>query len=154
MARAVLDHHPQCRGVGQGRFVDPAGAQGVVHVGDGHDAGGQRDGLAGQAVGIAPAVAALVVMARDVDGHLQETRAKPCRSATFCSVSDPMVVCVCMRTNSSGRQLAGLEQDVVGQPDLADVVQRGAALQHLDEIRVDLAGEDRRLGGLLARQRQ
>ena len=53
-----------------------------------------------------------------------------------------------------GVELARLEQDVIGQAHLADVVQRRTALQHLDEVGVDLAGEGRRPAASSARQRQ
>ena len=95
-----------------------AGAQGVVHVGDGHDPGGERDGLALQAVRVAPAVPPLMMVTRDLHGHLQEGRAKPCRSATFRSVSDPMVVWVCIRTNSSAVSLPGFNRMWSGSPAL------------------------------------
>ena len=49
--------------------------QHVEDVGDVHDAGGERDRLAGEAVGIAAAVPPLVVAAHDPLGDLEDLRA-------------------------------------------------------------------------------
>ena len=70
-ARSV-QHDLHGGGVSQGRLVGAAGANAVIHIGDGDDACGQGDVIAGEAIGVSLAVETLVVMAGDVDRHLQE----------------------------------------------------------------------------------
>jgi hypothetical protein len=59
-----------------GRPVGAVGGERVPHVGHGHDAGGQGDLLPGQAVGVAGAVVALVVLADHGQG-VAERRGPP-----------------------------------------------------------------------------
>src|SRR5262245_56469050 len=56
----------------QGGFITSARAQRIVYIGDGYDAGGQGDVIAGQPAWIAVAVMPLMVMAGNIDGHLQK----------------------------------------------------------------------------------
>ena len=58
--------------VRHGFFVGTTRAQGVVHVGDGDDAGGEGDAVAAPAVGVAAAVPFFVVAAGDFAGQLEE----------------------------------------------------------------------------------
>ncbi len=46
-------------------------------------------------------------------------------------ISAPFTVCDCMIRHSSASSAAGLEQDVVRDPDLADVVERAGVAQHV-----------------------
>ena len=106
VARAVLAQRLAVRAVGDERVVGVAGQD---------DACRERDRLAGEAVGVAAAVPALVLVAdggRDV--------AEPRQRAQDALADDrvlahelPLVVV----------ELAGLVQHVVGDADLADVVQ-------------------------------
>ena len=105
--------------VAQGWSIGPLTGHGVVTVDHAHGAGKQRDRLAGQAVGVALAVEALVVVAHALNE-----------------------LCVKQRTHDLGAdagmltnelpllrgQGAGLEQHAVRYADLADVVQEGDVL--------------------------
>ena len=57
---------------GEALLIAPAGHQRVEHIGHGHDAGGKRNFLALQALGVAHAVPFFVVVQRQVLGFLQE----------------------------------------------------------------------------------
>src|SRR4051794_12147447 len=70
-AGAVGDHRARLDDLGGGA-VGADRRQRVEHVGHGEDPRRQRDGLAGQAVGVAGAVPALVVVAHDELGLAQE----------------------------------------------------------------------------------
>ena len=79
-------------------------------------------------------------MPGDVDGRLQERHGKVIllgdlvqsfRANDGVRLHDDALV---------GVELARLEQDVVGQSHFPDVVQGSAALQHLDEVFINLVG--------------
>ena len=142
----LLQHHRDRRGVRQSRFVHAAGAQGIVDVGDCDDAGRQRNAVARQMVGITLAIVAFVVVPCNLAAHLQ----KHPRETVLPSH-------LLQRAAADGgvglhdgpffwRQLARFQQDVVGQAHFADVVQWSTALQHFDEIGVNLRGKGRRTG--------
>ena len=59
-----------------GRLVDTPAAERIVDAADGHHPRGEGDGGAGEPVPAALAVEALVVMAGDVDGHLEKDQGK------------------------------------------------------------------------------
>ena len=107
-----------------GRPVGAAADDGVEGVGERDDAGAERDALALQAVGIAGAVPALVVVAddgREVARHAQ--RVADALADLGVLAHDPELVL---------GQRPGLVQDVLGDADLADVVEQravGHALQ-------------------------
>ena len=92
---------------------------------------------------------ALVVVPGDLLAHLQEGHGEPVPPGHLPQRlggddrvplhHEPLFV----------RQPPRLEEDLVRHPDLADVMERGAARQHLDERRVDLAGEAGKPGRLL-----
>ena len=58
--------------MGEGILIAPLGGQGVVHVRQGHNLGGNGNLVSQEPVGIAPAVPALVMPAADVVGHLHQ----------------------------------------------------------------------------------
>jgi hypothetical protein len=90
----------------------------VEDVGDGGDPGHRGDLLAGEAVGVARAVPALVVVADDPLGHLEQLGGGPAEHARAeQGVGLDHLVLL------SGEP-ARLEQDGVGDRDLAEVVQR------------------------------
>ena len=80
MAGGGLGHELDRSGVRQRRFVDATRTQRIVHVANGHDTGGQRNGATRQPVGVSGAVEALVVMPGDVDGHVAKKPTR-CRGA-------------------------------------------------------------------------
>ena len=108
--------------------VGAEGGQGVEAIGDGDDAGQQRDALAAQAVGVAAAVEALVVVAdggQDVavaDDRRQDALADHGMLADHSQIS-------------SADSAVGLVQDPLGQADLADVVQLGGEAEALEPAR-------------------
>ena len=112
------------------RLVGPSVGHGVERVGDRDDPSRDRDRLATQAGGIAAAVPALVVGERDLGRDLQN------RKATFTENAPADHGVGLDDLELLRRELARLEQDRVGNPDLADVVQGGRALDHLDQLLV------------------
>src|SRR5438093_13498862 len=63
------------------RAIGPLARHGVERVRDGEDAGAERDGVAGEPVGIAAAVETLVVAAHDPRGWAEEAEAREDRLA-------------------------------------------------------------------------
>ncbi len=121
-----------------GRVVNAAMGEGVVNVGQGYDAGRLGYGQAGEAVGIAAAVPALVMTEGNLVGHLQHRRRRAFQHA-----------------GAQGRvrfhdleffvrEPAGLLQDGVGNADLADVVHGGghADVADLDRRPAEDFGEE------------
>ena len=104
--------------------VGARAGDGVVRVGDVHDARGERDVVAAQPVRIAAAVRPLVVQLDDRDvGREKRHRPQDARAGTGMLLDD-----VELRVG----QRAGLEQHVVGHADLADVVQQRAQADDFD----------------------
>ena len=114
---------------GEPAAVGAGARHGVERVGDGEDAGRQRDRLAGEARGVAGAVEALVVVAHagqevvellevgeDVDADLDVRLDQP----------------VLLR-----RERAGLLQDGVVDADLADVVEQAHQVEVAPLVRRD-----------------
>ena len=118
-------------------LVGARGEQGVEHVADGADARRERDLVALEALRVAAAVPALVVAERNLLGQLHERGARAGQDAR----ADRGVG---LHRRPLGRvELARLQQDVVGDADLADVVQRAGVAQQLGLLGVmpDLARE-------------
>ena len=108
--------------------VRAVGEHGVVGVGDGEHARDERDALAGEAVRVAGAVPALVVVAQDrgdarQSGALGELRARVRMSL------DGVVL--------AGLEPARLEQDRARHDDLADVVQQAGERRLRDAAAVE-----------------
>ncbi len=126
--------------VAQRRAVGTLAGHRVIAVDDAHRAGDERDLLAGEAVGVAATVEALVVVAHAGDELLVEERAHDLGAdAGVLAHELPLLA----------RQRAGLEQHAVGDADLADVVQEGDVL-HLFEALLgpaELAPEHGHVGG-------
>ena len=100
--------------------VGAVGRQRVERVGDREHARGERDVLAGQPVGVAVAVPALVVVAHDELGLAEEVDV-----AQDLPADDR----VALHQRALGLvERLGLEEDRVGDRDLADVVQQEAEL--------------------------
>ena len=59
-------------GMGEGCFVGPRRTQRVVDIGQGHDPGAKGDGLSGQTVGVAATVPLFMMVAGDLDAHLDK----------------------------------------------------------------------------------
>ena len=108
-----------CGGRG-GLAVRAVRRQRVERVGDGEDPRRDRDRVAGQPVGIAGAVPALVVMADDVARRAEELDVAHDLPAGHGVLLHDQPL--------GGRQRAGLEEDRVGHGDLAGVVQDEAEL--------------------------
>jgi hypothetical protein len=100
-----------------GRPVGTIRGERVPHIGDGDDPGGQRDLLPGQGVGIAAPVVALVVLADHLQGLAQRRRPPDDVGADNGVFLDPGPLLL-----GKGARLV---KDVVGDADLADVVQVG-----------------------------
>src|SRR5262245_20252975 len=147
LARGLAQDHRDRPRVGQGRLVEALAAQGVVDVGEGRQAGGRRDRGAGQLVRVTGAVVTFVVAADDVAGHPQKVH----RSAVLLSQRLQDAVADQRMGPHLGalglRQRGRLQEDVVGQADLADVVQDHAALQLAEEAAVYQAGPGAVAGG-------
>jgi len=111
--------------VRQRRLVDAAAAQGVVNVADGGNAGGERDVFPFQTIGIAGAVVALMVMRAMSIRHLQKSLGRVALLGDRGQRLGAMIVCALHDDALVAVELAGLEENVIGQADLADVVQRG-----------------------------
>src|SRR5712691_4624647 len=90
--------------------------QRVVHVGDGDDSRAHGDALSRQPVWIAAAIVALMVVANDVSGVGKELeRRHDLRTRErVSSHGDPLLV----------REGTALAQDVLGHPDLAQVMEQ------------------------------
>ena len=58
--------------MGEGGLVDPGAGQRVVHIGQGHDLGGNGDAVPLEPIRVAPPVPPLVVPAADVPSHLHQ----------------------------------------------------------------------------------
>ena len=99
----------------------------VEAIDDGEDARRPRDRLAAQAVRVAEAVPALVMVADDGHDRVREIDAFEYLRA------DGRVNLHLVKLG--GRQLPRLVQDVIGDGELADVVQQRAGLQRLDLVR-------------------
>ncbi len=110
--------------VGPGLLVGAFRGQRIVDVGHGHDACVQRDGLAFEAVRIAAAIVFLV---------MRECNLGPQADVFGMAVLEDAVTDRRMRFHDREFlvvQLAGLEQDIVRDADLADIVHGGG---HLDQ---------------------
>ena len=101
-----------------------------------HDAGGQRDLVAAQPEGVAVAVGTLVVQFDYRQVRLEERDLAQDAGAERRMALDLLVLL--------GRQRLGLLQDLVGQPDLADVVEQRAEPDdgHLGLGQPHLPGDD------------
>ena len=106
-------------------LVRPLADQRVEHVGHRDDARDQRNVVAVQAVRIAGAVVLLVMAERDDRAHRQVLR----RAALQDVVADARVRAHHLLLGL--RQRAFLQQDRVGDADLADVVHRRGDLEHV-----------------------
>ena len=126
MAAGVVDQEAARLLERPGLLVGPLGGQRVEDIGHRDDAPDQRNRLAAQALRIAAAVELLVMAVRDDRGHAQQRRGAVAQDL----VADGGVLA------HDGHlpvvEPAGLEQDVVGRADLADVVHRRGAVQHVE----------------------
>ncbi len=128
-------------------LVDAVGRDRGVRVGDGHDAGLERDLVGGEAVRVAGPVPALVVVAHRGRRLAQAGQAGDQLLADRGVADHDAPLGVVER--------AGLGQDAVGDRDLADVVQQAAEAAAEDQRRrqPQLAGDrGGELGDLLAVQ--
>ena len=123
LAATLLPHHRERLLDRQRRAVDAVGRERVEDVGDGGDAPLERDRVAGEAVGIAVPVPALVVDERDRRRQLEHLR----RGAAQQPVAD--LGMALHRAPLLVGEAIPLEQDLVGDRDLADVVQRACVAQ-------------------------
>ena len=110
----------QALAVAERRPVGPPARHGVVAVDHAHGAGDQRDLVAGQAVGVAAAVEALVVVAHA--GHQLLVEQRPHDLGADAGV-------LAHELPLFGGERPALEQHAVGHADLADVVQEGDVLR-------------------------
>ena len=140
MARALLAHHLDGVLERERGAVDAVAGERVEDVGDRDDAPLDRDLLAGEAARVAAAVPLLVVAERDRRGHVEDRGGGAAQQAVALlgvGLDDRALL---------GGERAGLQQDRVGDRDLADVVQRRGVAHQLAELAVeaDLLGEQRR----------
>ncbi len=129
----ALDDAPRIRGR-QRRLVDAVADQCIEDVGERHQAGRNGNIVAGKAGRVAAAIPLFVVVERDLlgDGEKIDTLL-----GILLGLLDGLVAEPCMGFHDDpflGRQLARLEQDVVGNTDLADVVQRCRLHQQFDGV--------------------
>ena len=130
----------QAVGVGHGAAVGTPRRHGVVGVDDAHHLGEGRDVVAGEAVGVAGAVPAFVMVAHGGHELGCEQRADDVGAeAGMLAHELPL----------AGVQAAGLEQHAVGDRDLADVVQVGRLFGlHERLVRpAELLAEQHHVGG-------
>ncbi len=123
LATSLLPHRRERLLDGQRVTVDTVGRERVEHVGDRCDAALERNRLPGEAVGIAVSVPALVVDERNRRRQLENLR----RGATQEPVAD--LGMALHRAPLLVGEVIALEQDLVGDGDLADVVQRAGVAQ-------------------------
>ena len=119
----AVEHQVEGDVVGVRRPADAVARERVVHVRDGGDPALDRDLGPGEAGGIPRAVVALVMRERDRSGEVEELRA----AAGEDPVPDLGVPLDQLSLLVDER--VGLQEDVVGEPDLADVVQRARDAQ-------------------------
>ena len=104
-----------------GRLVGALVGERVEDVGDGDDPADQRDPLPHDSARVAGAVPALVVVERDLLRHLQDGE------GALAEDLGAHLGVLLHHLPLGGGQLARLEEDLVGDADLADVVQRRGA---------------------------
>ena len=110
----------------------------IVDIAEGNQARHQGNVGAGQAIGIARAVEALVVVAGDLDGHLQERRGRRMVLGHFLEHFRADRGVSLHDETFFGIELGRFQEDVVGQADFADVVQGRTASREIDEVIIDL----------------
>ena len=138
-AAAALELRQALR-VGERGLVGAAARHGVVGVDHGHGAGQGRDGVAGEAVGVAVAVVALVVVPHGEHEVLGEERADDvgAHHRVLAHLLPLLLV-----------QAAGLEEHPVGDADLADVVEVRRLLERRQHVLLpaQLVAQHHRVGG-------
>ena len=129
--------------VGKCGLVGSFAAEGIINVGEIRQAGGRRDIVAGQAVRVAGAVPAFVVVANHRPGHSE--------------IGQPFAEFAADRLHNRaadngmrfhhppflGRKLGRLQKNCVGQRQLANVVDRDALVQPAAEGVVQNRGPGR-----------
>ena len=115
----------------------------VVHVGHGHEARRHGDGVALEAFGVARAIPLLLVAVGDFLGHAEERHAHAQAPLGLLDGIAPQRGVGFHDLELLHRQLARLEQDGVGDADLADVVQRRRLVQQVDHAVGEHVGEAR-----------
>src|SRR6185437_10720652 len=99
--------------------VRAVGGDGIECVGDGEDARAERNLLAAQSAGIPGAVPGFLMGVDDLRGLAQEG-----------DFADHLIAALAVGTHDLAllrREFAGLEEDTVGNGDLADIMEEGAA---------------------------
>ncbi len=140
VATALFAHHLHALLDRERLAVHAVAGQRVEHVRDRHDAPLDRDRLALQPARVAGAVPLLLVAERDRRRHVEDRGGRAAHEA---------VALLGVRLDDRAllrRQRPRLEQDRVGDRDLADVVQRRRVAQALAELRVhaDVFGQQHR----------
>ena len=119
-------------------LVGPGGGERIEDLDGSDDPGPERNGLAGEPVGIAEAVPPLVVAADEGDDFLQVDQRREDLGADEHVLLHVLVLLVGER--------ALLVEDLLADPDLADVVQPPAGADRLDQL-VGAAQLRRHAGG-------
>ena len=118
LGAAPVAHDLERRLHGIGATVDPVAREGIEHIGDGGDAAFDRDRIAGEAVRVSAAVVALVMGEGDACSEVEQLRSRAGEDA----MTDRGVL---LHLGPLGvGERPGLEQHRVGDPDLADVMER------------------------------
>ena len=143
MPPTLDQHHLDRLFVGNRLLVNPAGDQRIVDVGNRHQARRERDGVAGEALGIAAAVPTLMVAIGDLGGVLQEGCVGDAAERAF-GLQDSVTPVFAMLLHQDplvGRELARLEEDRVRRGHLAHIVERRRFEEQLNHLVVELVAE-------------
>src|SRR5262249_35263873 len=122
-ARTLLEP-AKCLVTRKSLAIRPVGRHRVVRVAHEDDARLERDVLAGNPIGIAGAVVALVAVTHDRADILEPVDGRDDALTELRMLLDQPALAV--------RQRARLRQDGLGDPDLADVVEERAELETLE----------------------
>ncbi len=131
-----------------GRLVDAVADQCVVHVGDRHQPGRNRDVVPSQSLRVARPVPFLLMAVRDLLGKLEEIDLDTQASL---GLFDRIAAQLAMGLHDLelfGVEPPGLQQDAVRNADLADVMQRRRLAQQIDRLLGQEPGEARMIAQL------
>ena len=141
MAAAAVPQDRHCFAVGQGGLVHSLADQRIVDVGDGHQARRQGDTFAAQAKRIPAAIPFFLVGEGDLLGKAQEACGDAEQGLRLGDGVPAKGGVGLHDLELGGGELAGLEEDAVGNADLADVVQWRRLVHQFDVAVGEFGGE-------------